>query len=161
MRHIANRILQLGVALGVFFAFLLIAGRSSVSGIFTVDPAVRSMVARTFPFMAAVQPINRLVFCFDGIYTAGRKFMLLSCVIFCAAAFSFATLYFVRTSTLSLPNVWVGLNVMMVLRTTLLAVGYISRWSPVPRLTRRFVCEAVIGIEARPDSQAKAILLRF
>lgn len=136
-RIVGNRILQLGVFLGIFFGFLLIAGKSSVPGIFTSDPAVRAVVASTFPYMAIIQPINGLVFCFDGIYTAGRKFTLLSAAIFFAALASSATLYYVRTTALSLPNVWIGLNIMMVLRASLLGIGYLTKWSPVPRLTRR------------------------
>lgn len=135
-RHIGNRILQLGVGLGAVFAFLLLIGQSTVPGLFTSDPAVRAMVAKTFPYMAVTQPLNGLVFVFDGIYTAGRKFTLLSAAIFAAALLSSATLYFVRTSALTLPNVWIGLSVMMVLRASLLGVAYLTRWSPVPRLRR-------------------------
>jgi putative MATE family efflux protein len=135
-RHISNRILQLGVGLGCLFAVILMAGLNVVPGIFTSDPLVRAAVTRTFPLMAIVQPINGLVFVYDGIFTAGRRFTLLSAGIFCAAALSMATLYYVRHYALSLPAVWIGLNVMMLFRAGLLGIGYMSKWSPVPRLTR-------------------------
>lgn len=130
-RHICNRILQLGVALGTVFVILLMAGINNVPGIFTSDVAVRAMVKRTFPLMAIIQPVNGLVFVFDGIYTAGRRFSLLSAAIFFSALCSLITLYFVRTSSLGLCAVWMGLNLMMVLRATLLGLGYLSNRGPV------------------------------
>jgi putative MATE family efflux protein len=138
-RHVANRLLQLGVLLGGFFVVVLLAGINFVPGIFTSDPAVRAMVTRTFPYMAIIQPINGLVFVFDGIYTASRRFTLLSAAIFSAAVCSSLTLLCVRHFALSLPMVWVGLNVMMILRAGLLGIPYMTRWSPVPRLRAKSV----------------------
>lgn len=131
-RAIANRILQLGVTMGCGFVALLMLSVDFVPALFTADPAVRAMVAKTFPYMAFVQPINGLVFCFDGIYTAGRKFTTLSAAIFVAAVCSSSFLFAVRMRGLSLPAVWMGLNIMMILRASLLGIGYFSKRSPIP-----------------------------
>ncbi|PXF48630.1 Protein DETOXIFICATION 44, chloroplastic [Gracilariopsis chorda] len=132
-RRTANRILQIGVTMGCGFAALLILTIRTAPTIFTSNPAVREMVSLTFPFMAFVQPINGLVFVFDGIYTAGRKFTSLAAAICLAASSASLFLYFVRTTSMPLQFVWVGLNIMMVLRATLLGLMYFTKRSPVPR----------------------------
>lgn len=132
-RKTANRILQLGVAMGTGFVALLMLTVNSAPNIFTSNPAVRAMVSATFPYMAFVQPINGLVFVFDGIYTAGRRFASLSTAIFFAGFCASCFLYFARTNMLPLQSVWIGLNIMMVMRATLLGLVYLTKWSPVPR----------------------------
>lgn len=131
-RTTASRILRLGFTMGCGFVALLMLLVNVAPVIFTVNPAVRSMVSLTFPFMAAVQPINGLVFVFDGIYTAGRKFSLLSSSIFVAACFASSFLFFARKMSLPLQYVWIGLNIMMVLRASILGFFYLTKWSPVP-----------------------------
>lgn len=131
-RHTANRILQLGVALGTVFVVVLMAGINNVPGIFTSDVAVRAMVKKTFPIMAVIQPINGLVFVFDGIFTAGRRFSYLSTAIFFSALCSMFMLRVVRSCNFGLGAVWMGLNLMMVLRATLLGIGYFTNRGPVP-----------------------------
>lgn len=135
-RDIANRILQLGVTMGCAFVGILMLTINHAPRLFTSDPAVSAMVSATFPWMAAVQPINGVVFVMDGIYTAGRKFTSLSTAIFIAACCSSAALFMVRRMSLSLPAVWAGLNIMMILRALLLGIGYMTKWSPVP--SKRF-----------------------
>lgn len=132
-RRTANRILQIGVAMGTSFVALLMLTIHSAPMVFTSNPAVREMVSFTFPFMAIIQPINGMVFVFDGIYSAGRRFAALSTAVFIAACTSSAFLYFVRTTSLPLQYVWIGLNIMMFLRATLLGLIYFTKWSPVPR----------------------------
>lgn len=132
-RKTANRILQLGIAMGCGFVGLLMLTVNNAPGLFTSNPAVKKMVSMTFPFMAFVQPINGLVFVFDGIYTAGRTFTSLSTAIFLAACCASSFLYLVRMKTLPLQYVWMGLNIMMVLRASLLGILYLTKWSPVPR----------------------------
>lgn len=132
-RRTADRILKLGVMMGCGFVAILMLGLEAAPKIFTSNLAVREMVSRTFPYMAFVQPINGCVFMFDGIYTAGRKFLSLSTAIFVAAVCSSSFLWFVRAKGLGLPFVWVGLNIMMVLRASLLGIMYLTKWSPVRR----------------------------
>lgn len=132
-RRTANRVLQVGVTMGCGFVALLMLTLRSAPVFFTSNPAVRELVSATFPYMAIIQPINGMVFVFDGIYTAGRRFSLLSSAIFLAACTASTFLYFVRTNVLPLQYVWIGLNIMMVLRATLLGCLYFTKWSPVPR----------------------------
>lgn len=132
-RKTANRILQLGLTMGCGFVGLLMLIMNQAPAFFTSNPAVRGAVSATFPYMALVQPINGLVFVFDGIYTAGRRFTSLSTAIFIAACCASSFLYVVRMQALPLQYVWIGLNIMMVLRASLLGLLYFTRWSPVPR----------------------------
>ncbi|OSX74535.1 hypothetical protein BU14_0285s0023 [Porphyra umbilicalis] len=132
-RLTAMRLLQVGVLMGCAFVALLTLGAAGAPGLFSRDPAVIAAVRRTFPVMALVQPINGLVFVLDGIFTAGRKFGFLAGAIFLACAASSSALLWVRTGGLSLQAVWLGLNLMMVLRATFLMAGLFSRWTPVPQ----------------------------
>ncbi|CAN8065813.1 unnamed protein product [Agarophyton chilense] len=132
-RRTSNRILKIGVTMGCAFAALLMLTIRSAPRIFTSNPAVRETVSLTFPYMAFIQPINGLVFVFDGIYTAGRKFTPLATAIFMAACCASAFLFFVRTTSMPLQYVWVGLNILMVLRATFLGALYFTRWSPAPK----------------------------
>eukprot|EP00178_Gracilaria_changii_P025157 TRINITY_DN76_c0_g1_i2.p1 TRINITY_DN76_c0_g1~~TRINITY_DN76_c0_g1_i2.p1 ORF type:complete len:533 (+),score=62.06 TRINITY_DN76_c0_g1_i2:194-1792(+) len=132
-RRTANRILKIGVTMGCAFAALLMLTIRSAPRIFTSNAAVRETVSLTFPYMAFIQPINGLVFVFDGIYTAGRRFTSLATAIFIAACCSSSFLFFVRTTSMPLQYVWVGLNVLMVLRATFLGLLYFTKWSPAPK----------------------------
>lgn len=132
-RRTANRILRVGTTMGCGFVALLMLIINAAPSIFTSNMAVREMVKVTFPYMALIQPFNGLVFVFDGIYTAGRKFSILSAAILCAACTASAFLYVVRSSALPLQYVWLGLNVMMFLRASVLGIIYMTKWSPIPR----------------------------
>lgn len=131
-RRTSNRILRVGVTMGCGFVALLMLIVNAAPSLFTANPAVRGMVSMSFPLMAFVQPFNGLVFVFDGIYTAGRKFSILSGAIFVACCCASSFLYVVRARALPLQYVWVGLNIMMILRASILGIFYLTRWSPVP-----------------------------
>lgn len=132
-RRTSNRILRVGVAMGCGFVALLMLIVNAAPLVFTTNPAVRSMVSLSFPFMAFVQPVNGLVFVFDGLFTAGRRFSILSTSIFIASVSASAFLYLVRSRALPLQYVWIGLNIMMILRASILGFFYFTKWSPVPR----------------------------
>lgn len=132
-RLTAMRLLQVGVLMGCGFVALLSLGAAGAPTLFSRDPAVIAAVRRTFPVMALVQPVNGLVFVLDGIFTAGRKFGFLAGAIFLACVASSSALLWVRTAGLSLQAVWLGLNLMMVLRAGFLMAGLFSRFTPVPQ----------------------------
>lgn len=132
-RRTANRILQLGVAVGFFFLGLFMLTVDHAPALFTNDPAVRAMVSKSFPYIAIIQPINGIAFTLDGIYTAGRKFSSMSAGIILASCCSSAVMLLVRHFGLPLSGVWTALNSMMVLRAAFLGFGYLTKWSPAPR----------------------------
>lgn len=131
-RRVANRILWMSFSMGCGFVALLMLVVNTAPSVFTGNPAVRAAVTQTFPFMAVIQPVNGLVFVFDGVFTAARKFTILSSAIFVAACCASSFLYGVRMWNLPLNYVWIGLNVMMILRAMALGIIYLSKWSPVP-----------------------------
>lgn len=148
-RQSANRILKLGFILGsVFFTILMLSAKHAPK-LFTSNPAVQELVSKTFPLFAIIQPINGLVMCLDGVYTAGRKFGFLTSAIFSAALLSISSLFLVRYLGLGLPGVWMSLNLMMLMRAVFLGLGYLSRrWTPVPWETRE-VLESGNGTPAK------------
>ena len=128
----ADQILRIGFVMGVVFLGLLLLGVNKVPQVFSGNPEVRMALRQVLPFVAVIQPIGGLVFAFDGIFTAGRKFGLLSAVVLCATGVACSYLWFVRQMVLPLPYVWMGVNIMILLRALFLGVMYFSKWSPVP-----------------------------
>lgn len=132
-RQAANRILQLGVAVGFFFFGVFMLAVDHAPMVLTSDPAVRAMVSMSFPYIAIIQPINGIAFTMDGIYTAGRKFSSMSAGIILASCCSSGVMLLVRYFGLPLSGVWTALNSMMVLRAIFLGFGYMTKWSPAPQ----------------------------
>jgi len=66
-RTITWRMTQWGVAAGVIFALLLLAVRPWLPSLFSVDPAVRSLLLGTLIVVALLQPIAGPVFVLDGV----------------------------------------------------------------------------------------------
>ncbi len=70
--QIAERTLQLGVALGVSLATVLALTSGALPQLFTRDPAVIAAIGNIFPWVILSQPINALAFVWDGVlYGAG------------------------------------------------------------------------------------------
>lgn len=132
-RRTARRLLQLGSIMGFVFFGLVFAGRKQIASIFSKDLAVRAAVMACLPIIGFVQPINGLVFVFDGIFTGGRQFNFLAAAVFASASASWASLWFVKTRSLGLDAVWISLSVMMCLRAVILGFRYKSSRSPVPK----------------------------
>ena len=129
----ADQILRIGFVMGIAFLGLLMLGVNRVPQVFSNNPEVRMALKQVLPFVAVIQPIGGLVFAFDGVFAAGRRFGLLSAVVLCATGTACTYLWFVRQMVLPLPYVWMGVNAMILLRALLLGVMYLSKWSPVPR----------------------------
>jgi putative MATE family efflux protein len=122
-RQAADRMLQwgllLGLGLGVSFWLL----RGVLAGVFTDDPAV---VARVFPFVAVMQPINAAVFVWDGIFMGAREFRFLAKAMVASSVVAAAVLLSVLPLGLGLVGVWWGMVTLMVVRGLTLSLRYRS-----------------------------------
>lgn len=119
--RLANRMLWWGFVWGVLLAAVFWLLRDALPGWFTSDPSVIAAAAALMPFVAATQPLNSVVFVFDGIMIGATDFT------FMAAAMTGAA---VLTCTLialagSLAGIWWALVVLMTARLVPLAVRYI------------------------------------
>jgi MATE family multidrug resistance protein len=124
-RAVSNRLLQwglvVGAVLGVAFALL----RPVLPGFFTDDPATIAAVLTIFPFVAFLQPLNGLVFVWDGIYMGAEDFRYLAKAMLIAAAGAGAVLLLTRPMEWGLAGVWWGITVLMGLRAITLAWPYV------------------------------------
>jgi Na+-driven multidrug efflux pump len=84
--------------------------------LFTADPAVRAEAVDVLWFVAAMQPVNAVVFVLDGVLLgAGDLRFLATAMVGALAAFAPACLL-VGTAFESLPALWVAIGVLMAAR---------------------------------------------
>lgn len=115
-RSIANRTVQWGVGTGVLMAAALLVLRPFLPGVFSSDPAVVSLAAFLFLHLAAMQPINGVVFALDGILIgAGDQRYLARAML--ASAFVFIPLAIaVPVTDLGIGWLWGALWLFMLVR---------------------------------------------
>jgi Na+-driven multidrug efflux pump len=65
-RAVADRLLALRAAVGVVLAIAFWLAREPLAAAFSDDPAVIRQILALFPFVALMQPLNALVFVWDG-----------------------------------------------------------------------------------------------
>src|SRR5690606_25328491 len=132
-RLVANRLLTWGVALGVVQAALLLAIRPWLGALFTDDAVVLGLVAAVYPFVVAMQPLNALVFVFDGVFIGAERFRFLARAMFFSALVAAAVLLATLPLGWGLAGVWWGLTVLIVVRLATLVVGYLGPRAVFPR----------------------------
>jgi len=122
-RAVANRLLQLGLVLGLGLAAVMGLLSGVLPRIFTDDAAVLAAVDGVFWFVVLMQPLNALVFVWDGIGIGASAFRFLAGSMFAAAAAAIAVLLAVLPLGGGLPMVWWALTLLMFLR-----VGAMTWW---------------------------------
>lgn len=122
-RLVANRLLQLGLVVGIGLAVFMAALSSVLPGVFTDDTAVLDAVESVFWFVVAMQPINALVFVWDGIGVGASAFRFLAGSMLVAAVATIAMLLAVLPTGGGLVMVWWALTFLMMLR-----LGALTWW---------------------------------
>lgn len=115
-RHVAARLLGLGLLAGLGLGGFMLAGLGVVPSWFTDDPLVVERVRRVYPFVVAMQPLNALVFVWDGIVIGAGDFGYLAGSTVVAALSSVAVLLLVVPLGWGLAGVWWGIAAMMLVR---------------------------------------------
>ncbi len=121
-RRLADRMLAWGVLWGVLLAIVFWLLRDTLPGWFTSDPEVAAVAMGLLPFVALTQPINSIVFVFDGILIGAEQFRFLATAMVGAAIVTCALLVMAGTIT----AVWWALVVLMVARVIPMAIRYAS-----------------------------------
>lgn len=121
-RRLANRMLAWGGAWGVVLAGAFWALRDILPGWFTADPEVIVVAMALIPFVALTQPLNSVVFVFDGILIGAGVFRFLGLAMAGAAAMTIVLLI----SATSITAVWWALTFFMVARVVPMAIRYAS-----------------------------------
>jgi len=124
---LAVRVLLLGWGLlvGVVRGLGFWLARPLLLPVFTDDPAVIARVALLFPFVAAMQPLNALVFVWDGVFMGAERFRFLAwAMLLSALVGSAAVLLLVLPLGWGLMGVWWGIVAFMLARLVTLAWGH-------------------------------------
>jgi putative MATE family efflux protein len=124
LRQVTNRLLGWGLATGVMLAVLFFGLAPWLPRIFTNDPDTLAQVGRIMAFVVWMQPLNALVFVWDGIYMGLEEFRYLAVQMAISAAIGVAVLACVIPLGWGLPGVWWGIVALMVARALTLAVRY-------------------------------------
>lgn len=123
-RAVSDRLLVLGLGVGVALAALFWAARPWLPGLFSDDPLVARTVLAVFPFVAIMQPLNALVFVWDGVFMGIEDFSFLALAMVISAAVAAALLAAVMPLGWGLHGVWWALVGLMLARAATLAWRY-------------------------------------
>jgi MATE family multidrug resistance protein len=120
-RRFARRLLGWGLGGGVLLAAVMAAGWPLLPGWFSNDRAVVAEVSGVYAFIVLMQPLNAVVFVWDGIVIGASRFTFLAGSTVVAAVVTAAVLAVVQLQDWGLRGVWWALTAMMVVRFAALA----------------------------------------
>jgi MATE family multidrug resistance protein len=126
-RTVSNRLLQWGLAVGVALGLAFLALRPVLPSFFTQDPATITTLLGVYLFVAALQPLNGVVFVWDGIYMGAESFGYLAKAMVASAGAAAAVLLLVRPMGWGLTGVWWGITTLMGARAVTLGWPYARR----------------------------------
>ena len=124
---VANRLLYFGLLVGAALGVLFWLARPLLTGLFTNDPEVTKAVLSIFPFIAIMQPLNALVFVWDGIFIGAEQFRYIAVAMIVSALCAACLLFLVLPLNWGLSGVWWGLILLMGSRLLSLAWRYRTR----------------------------------
>ncbi len=123
-REVSNRMLAWGAGVGLVLGLFFLALRPFLPGIFTSDPVVIATVDSVLPFVIWMQPLNGLVFVWDGVYLGAEEFRFLAVQMLASALVAAGLLLLVLPMGWGLPGVWWGIVALIAVRAATLA----TRW---------------------------------
>ncbi|TVP75959.1 MAG: MATE family efflux transporter [Gemmatimonadales bacterium] len=130
LREVTNRLLLWGAGVGVVLLGLFWVAAPWLPRIFTDDPLTLLAVAAVLPFVVFMQPLNALVFVWDGIFMGAEDFRYLAVQMVLSALAAAGILLLVLPMGWGLAGVWWGITALMGVRAATLAVRYWGRRGP-------------------------------
>lgn len=118
---LSRRLLVLGLGAGLVLAGLMAALAGPLPRWFTDDPEVVSSIRTVYVFVVALQPVNALVFVWDGIVLGAADFRYTAVAMVVSSVVAIAVLLLVLPLGWGLAGVWVGMSALMVARFGTLA----------------------------------------
>jgi MATE family multidrug resistance protein len=126
-RAASDRLLIWGLGTGVGLALLFQLLAPVLPRLFTNEPRVLDAVGEIFPFIVLMQPLNALVFVWDGIYLGLEKFRFVAAQMVLSGIAASIVLLLVIPLDWGLKGVWWGIVTLMLVRAFSLAWRY---WKP-------------------------------
>ena len=131
VRQIAGRIIVWGIGIGMVFAFVFGFGLEPIAQQFTEHEEVVEVIGSLTLLIALIQPLNAVVFVFDGIFIGANDMGYLFKAMFVASfgVFVPAVLIFVYGLGWGIQGAWLAYNGLMIGRfLTLLPRYQGDRW---------------------------------
>ena len=122
----ARRLLTWGLLGGLVLLAVMALGRGFLPGVFTTDPEVIAQVEGVYMFIVLMQPLNAIVFVWDGIAIGASHFSFLAASTVAASLVTAAVLLVVQVRSWGLPGVWWALVAMMLVRFATLARWHLT-----------------------------------
>ena len=97
-------------------------------GFFTPEPEVVATILLVYPFIVFMQPLNALVFVWDGVFLGAEDFRFLAWQMVLSAAAAAGVLLLVIPMGWGLPGVWWGMVALMLVRALTLGWRYWFAW---------------------------------
>lgn len=119
-RRVSDRMLRWGLLWGIGLGIVFWLLRTTLPTWFTDEAAVIAAAASLMPFVAVMQPLNALVFVWDGIFIGATRFRFLAIGMVGAALIGIALLSVATTIT----AVWWAIVALMGARVVPMAVAY-------------------------------------
>ncbi len=123
-RRIARRLLVWAAIVGLVLAALFAVARPWLPLLFTDDPAALQRVDDLLPFIIWMQPLNALVFVWDGIFMGAEDFRYLAIQMVVSGAIAAALLLLVVPLGWGLSGVWWAIVALMATRAVTLGARY-------------------------------------
>lgn len=125
-RAVANRLLFLGLLVGVALGVAFWLFRPVLPRFFTNDETVVGAVLELFMFIAFMQPLNALVFVWDGIFVGREDFAYLAKAMVFSGVTACVLLLLVIPLGWGLSGVWWAIVMFMLMRALTLAWHYVK-----------------------------------
>lgn len=120
-RHLGRRIALVGLACGIGFAVLILAGTDTLPRLFSADTQVQAQARVAWPWFVGMQPLAGVVFALDGVFIgAGDVAYMRNLTIVAALGGFLPMIWLAYGLRLGLGGVWAGLTLFIVIRLVLL-----------------------------------------
>ena len=124
-REVGNRLLLLGLIVGSILGVLMWLAKPWLGPLFTDDPVALRSLEEVFPIVVALQPLNGLVFVWDGVYMGAQRFVFLAIAMVISVSAAAAILLNVGSMQWGLFGVWAGITALMLMRALTLAIPWV------------------------------------
>jgi MATE family multidrug resistance protein len=130
-RDASNRLLGWGVRIGVGLSALFLLLTPVLPRLFTNEPQVIAMILVVYPFIVFMQPLNAIVFVWDGVFLGAEDFRFLAWQMVLSGLAAVAVLLLVIPLGWGLVGVWWGMVTLMAVRALTLGWRYWFAWPEV------------------------------
>lgn len=123
-RAAGHRMIQWGLAMGIMLGGLVAALHQVLPAVFTGDPAVRALGAFLLLWVAALQPVNGVVFVLDGVLIGAGDMRFLAVAMVGALVVFLPAAGAVLVFDLGIGWLWAAVGVLMASRLVALAARF-------------------------------------